>query len=45
MTPRPYRVRLSTGTVELYARTTAQAVSAPLELAEPGAGVAWVGEW
>ena len=48
MTPRLYHVHLSTGTIELYARTQAQAISTALELAERGAKVlrvARVGEW
>jgi hypothetical protein len=47
-TPHLYQIHLSTGTVELYARTQAQAISTALELAEHGAKVlrvARVGEW
>lgn len=46
--PRPYRVHLSTGAVEIYARTAAAAVSAALELAGPDASVIRVcqlGDW
>ena len=46
--PRPYRVQLSTGPVELYARTAAAAIAAALELASPDASVVRVcqlGQW
>jgi hypothetical protein len=48
LTPHLYQIHLSTGTVELYARAQAQAISTALELAERGAKVlrvARVGEW
>jgi hypothetical protein len=46
--PRLYHVQLTTGPIELYAITQAQAVSAALEPAEPGARVlraARLGDW
>jgi hypothetical protein len=46
--PRLYHVHLTTGPVELYAFTQAQAVATALELAGPGARVlrAWrEGDW
>jgi hypothetical protein len=46
--PRLYHVQLTTGPIELYAVTAAQAVTAALELAGPGAQVLRVcrqGEW
>ncbi len=48
MTPHLYRIQLTTGPVELYATTQAQAISTALELAGPGAVVVRVlrqGEW
>lgn len=46
--PRPYRVHLTTGPVEIYARSAAAAIAAALELAAPGASVIRVcqlGDW
>jgi hypothetical protein len=46
--PRLYHVQLTTGPIELYALTQAQAIAAALELAGPGARVIRVvrqGEW
>jgi hypothetical protein len=48
MTPSLYHVQLTTGPIELYAITQAQAISAALELAGPGARVlrvARLGDW
>jgi hypothetical protein len=48
MMPRLYHIQLSTGPIELYAVTQAQAIRAALELAEPGAKVLRVarqGDW
>jgi hypothetical protein len=46
--PRLYHVHLTTGAIELYAVTAAQAVTTALELAGPGAQVLRVcrqGDW
>jgi hypothetical protein len=46
--PRLYHVQLTTGPIELYAVSQAQAISTALELAEPGARVLRLwrkGEW
>jgi hypothetical protein len=46
--PRLYHVQLTTGPIELYAVTQAQAIASALELAGPGARVLRVwreGEW
>jgi hypothetical protein len=46
--PRLYHVQLTTGPIELYAITQAQAISTALELAGPGARVLRVarqGDW
>ncbi len=46
--PRLYHVQLTTGAIELYAVTVAQAVTTALELAAPGAKVLRVcrqGDW
>jgi hypothetical protein len=46
--PRLYHVQLTTGPIELYAVTAAQAVTTALELAGPGARVLRVsreGDW
>jgi hypothetical protein len=46
--PRLYHVHLTTSAIELYAVTAAQAVTAALELAGPGAQVLRVcrqGDW
>jgi hypothetical protein len=48
MTPRLYHIQLTTGPIELYAITQAQAIRTALELAGPGARVVRVrreGEW
>jgi hypothetical protein len=48
MTPRLYHVQLTTGPIELYAVTQAQAIASALELAGPGARVLRVwreGDW
>jgi hypothetical protein len=48
MIPRLYHVQLTTGPIELYAVTQAQAISSALELAGPGARVlrvARLGDW
>jgi hypothetical protein len=48
MTPRLYHIHLTTGPIELYSVTQAQAIATALELAEPGARVLRVwreGEW
>jgi hypothetical protein len=46
--PRLYHVQLTTGPIELYAITQAQAITTALELAGPGARVLRVarqGDW
>jgi hypothetical protein len=46
--PRLYHVHLTTGPIELYAMTAAQAITTALELAGPGARVIRVcrqGDW
>jgi len=46
--PRLYHVQLTTGPIELYAVTQAQAIATALELAGPGAKVLRVcrqGDW
>jgi len=46
--PRLYHIQLTTGPIELYAITQAQAISTALELAGPGARVlrvARLGDW
>jgi hypothetical protein len=46
--PRLYHVQLTTGPIELYAVTQAQAIASALELAGPGAKVIRVarqGDW
>jgi hypothetical protein len=48
MIPRLYHIQLTTGSVELYAITQAQAIRTALELAGPGATVLRVwreGDW
>ncbi len=48
MMPRLYHVQLTTGPIELYAVTQAQAIRTALELAGPGARVVRVarqGDW
>jgi hypothetical protein len=48
MIPRLYHVQLTTGPIELYAVTQAQAIATALELAGPGARVLRVsreGDW
>ena len=48
MTPRLYHIHLTTGPIELYAVTQAQAIATALELAGPGAKVLRVwrqGDW
>jgi hypothetical protein len=48
MTPRLYHIQLTTGPIELYAITQAQAIRTALELAGPGAKVLRVwreGDW
>jgi len=48
MIPRLYHVQLTTGPIELYALSQAQAISTALELAGPGARVLRVwreGDW
>jgi hypothetical protein len=48
MTPRLYHIQLTTGPIELYALTQAQAIATALELAGPGARVLRVarqGDW
>jgi hypothetical protein len=48
MAPRLYQIQLTTGPIELYALTQAQAIATALELAGPDARVLRVwreGEW